>query len=140
MKPIKIFVLFLYLSCFGLAHADVIAVVSIKSKVPTNIDVKDLKNLYLGRTNLLNGQKVDVCILNDGDAHRRFLSKYVNRTQNQFIRIWRKLVFTGKAKMPRQFKNTEELLEAMSENESLIGYLEESQVTKNIKVLKVKVK
>jgi ABC-type phosphate transport system substrate-binding protein len=116
----------LLMSCMlfsGTALADAIAIV--KADHPTDtISKKDLKKILLGKTKKWDdGSKVVLVILEGGDAHDKFVKKFAGKTAKQFQNFWRKMVFSGKGKMPQTFASEADLAAFVAANPGAIGYV-----------------
>jgi ABC-type phosphate transport system substrate-binding protein len=64
-----------------------------------------------------------------------FYKKVLEKEPAQVQAIWSKIVFTGKGKPPKEFKNSEEVKKAVAENVKAIGYIEKSAVDDTVKVI-----
>jgi len=64
-----------------------------------------------------------------------FYKKVLEKEPAQVQAIWSKIVFTGKGKPPKEFKNSAEVKKAVSENVKAIGYIEKSAVDDTVKVV-----
>ncbi len=82
----------------------------------------DVRAIFLGKKSVVAGQNVVIVTLASGDAHKNFLKSVVGKTPSQFSSHWKKIVFTGKGKMPKSFKTNEELLAFVSNTKGAIGY------------------
>lgn len=52
-----------------------------------------------------------------------FTQKFFNYYPYQLKRIWDQAIFSGKARRPKQFDNTDDLLDFIKSNNNAIGYL-----------------
>ena len=98
---------------------------------------KDVKNLFMGKkTRLSDGQKAKIIELNDGAAGRiAFHELATGRSEAQIQSGWSRLVFTGKAEAPTQVADDAAVIEAVSSATNAIGYIDESALTADVKVL-----
>ncbi len=64
-----------------------------------------------------------------------FYKKVLEKEPAQVQAIWSKIVFTGKGKQPKEFKNSAEVKKAVSESVNAIGYIEKSAVDDTVKVI-----
>lgn len=64
-----------------------------------------------------------------------FYKKVLEKEPAQVQAIWSKIVFTGKGKPPREFKNSTEVKKAVSENVKAIAYIEKAAVDDTVKVI-----
>ncbi len=84
---------------------------------------QDIRAIFLGKKSAVAGQNVVIVTLAGGDVHKAFLKSVVGKTPSQFSSHWKKIVFTGKGKMPKSFKTEEELLAFVSNTKGGIGYV-----------------
>ena len=82
-----------------------------------------------------NGEKITIAILRGGSVHDAFIRKYVGKTPKQFTNYWRKMVFTGRGKMPKKFTTQEKLVEFVAKTRGAIGYIDSAIPAKEVKEL-----
>lgn len=122
------------------ATATDIAVIVNKNVAQGSLSEDNLKAIYLGRmTAWQNGTKVEFVIMNDRlEIHEDFLKKYIGRSSAQFRNFWKKQVFTGKGRMPKQFDSEGKLLEYVSATDGAIGYVSaEAAKGSSVKILSI---
>ena len=102
-----------------------IVIICHKSVPLTVVDKTVVEEIFLGKTTSVGKKKVKVNIatLRGGLVHESFVKNYLNRTSSQFKNFWKKLVFSGKAKMPKSFKTEKELVVHVSKTEGSVGYI-----------------
>jgi len=120
------------------------ALVVANSSLPgDSLSQQDIRAIFLGKKSGVAGQNVVIVTLDGGDVHKDFLKSEVGKTPSQFSSHWKKIVFTGKGKMPKSFKTEEELLAFISNTKGGIGYVGAGASTDSrikdgrVKVLKV---
>jgi ABC-type phosphate transport system substrate-binding protein len=64
-----------------------------------------------------------------------FYKKVLEKEPAQVQAIWSKIAFTGKGKVPKEYKSSAEVKKAISENANAIGYIEKSAVDDTVKVI-----
>jgi len=102
-----------------IAHAD----------VPANpLSKTDVQNLFLGKKTKIEAASVTIVILQEGAAHEQFLKEYLSRTPDQYMKYWKKLIFTGEGKAPKSFATEAELLDYVEKTEGVIGYVSTTTV------------
>ncbi|SQH75000.1 Phosphate ABC transporter periplasmic protein [Shewanella benthica] len=114
------------------------AIVVIGNQAGINdISQKNVKKLFMGKkSKLANGDKAKIIELVDGAAGRIAFHEIVTgRSEAQLQSAWARLVFTGKAEAPIQVADDAAMIKAVSASSNAIGYIEESSVTADIKVL-----
>lgn len=97
----------------------------------------DVKKLFLGKkTKLSNGSNARIVELVDGAEGRiAFHEAATGRSESQLQSAWSRLVFTGKAEAPVQVADYSAVIGEVSSNPSAIGYVDESALTGDVKVL-----
>ena len=96
----------------------------------------DVKKLFLGKTTIFkNGNTAIPLNLKDSPTTRRYFNnKLLNRSHGQVAAIWSKLEFTGTGTPPEE-KNVSEVLQMIANNPDMIGYIDPSAVTSDVKVI-----
>jgi len=129
----KKLILLLLLSTF--LQAENIAVVISKNFNADKLSKSQIKRLFLAKTNRINNTKVKIVELQDTKYKQKFYKKVSGKSKAQLRSYWTTLIFTGKAKPPKQIKTLQELLIKMKKNKNIITYIPENQVTQEMKVL-----
>ena len=122
------------------ASADAEGVVFIASaNVPeTSLTATDVMNIFLGtKTTWSNGSKITFVTLKDGEPHSQFLKDYIKRNPSQFKNHWKKMLFTGKGVIPKSFDTDEAVVDFVSKNDNMIGYISKPIENPGIKVLTI---
>ncbi|WP_101756874.1 phosphate ABC transporter substrate-binding protein [Oceanicoccus sp. KOV_DT_Chl] len=107
---------------------------------PSNAGADDptlLKRIFLGKVKAFsNGNAATPVELPEGSATRStFNSDFVGKSDAQMKSYWGRLVFTGKATAPLQAASDEAMVESVSNNPNLVGYIDASKVTDAVKVV-----
>ncbi len=97
----------------------------------------DVQKLFLGKsTKLSNGSNARIIELTDGAAGRIAFHKIATgRSEAQVQSTWSRLVFTGKAEAPIQVADYITVISTVVANPTAIGYVDESALTTDVKVL-----
>ena len=102
------------------------------------VSKKNVKKMLLGKMKKWKGgEKVVVGTLAGGKIHETFIKKYAGKTAKQFTNYWRKMVFSGKGKMPKSFESEDELIAFVSENEGALGYIDSATAHDSVKELPI---
>jgi hypothetical protein len=64
-----------------------------------------------------------------------FNEKILNKTSSQMKAYWSKLVFTGKGTPPKELLSDKEVIDLVSKNPNMIGYIQKESVTAAVKVV-----
>lgn len=109
------------------------AVVVVGNPSMDALSAATVKKLYLGKAKSLN---IDVVDLADGDALKEeFHQKVTGKTEAQLQAYWAKRVFTGKGQPPKALPSADLVKNTVQTGNNIIGYIDESQVDSNVKVL-----
>ncbi|WP_198116444.1 hypothetical protein [Massilia rhizosphaerae] len=112
------------------AMADVVVVVSPKAAAaPMTKD--QVAQFFLGRSSAMT--PVDQP---EGTPVRaEFYKKVTDKDASQVKSLWSKLVFTGKATMPREAADNAAVKKMVASDPKAIGYIEKSAVDASVKVI-----
>ena len=107
---------------------------------PTNtntVSAEELQRLYTGKmSSFANGDSAVPLNLADANTLRtQFDEKALGRSSSQVKAYWSKLVFTGKGTPPKEVANETEMLQLVSSNPNILGYVSSSADTSKVKVL-----
>lgn len=118
------------------AEADLAVVVNVEN--PTDsITVEELVNVFLGRSRqLAGGTKVIPIDQVEGESARiEFYDKVVKKSPAQLNSYWSRLIFAGKGRPPYAVLDDQEVIEFVSANPSMIGYVDLTAVDDSVKVI-----
>jgi len=101
------------------------------------LDEKSVARIFTGKMKSFpNGnQIIPVNLDNSQAATSEFNEKVLKRSESQLKAYWSKLVFTGKGTPPQSVANADEVIKLVSTNPSVIGYIDASKVTGDVKVV-----
>ncbi|WP_252738911.1 phosphate ABC transporter substrate-binding protein [Colwellia sp. D2M02] len=118
------------------ALADVAVIVN--SANTAAIDEGDIPRIFLGKIKSYStGDKVTLVNLNsDQSARAEFEDKVLNKSATQIKAYWSKLMFSGKAKPPKELENDKAVIDFIQSNPGAIGYISAESVTDSVKVIK----
>jgi ABC-type phosphate transport system substrate-binding protein len=112
------------------ASAETVVIVSAKNPA-TRMFSEQASQFFLGKSTMFT--PIDQA---DGSAIRNdFYKKVTDKDSAQVKAIWSKLVFTGKAQAPKEFKTSAEVKKAVADDPKAIGYVEKSAVDDTVKVI-----
>ncbi|QGZ41307.1 hypothetical protein IP92_00233 [Pseudoduganella flava] len=112
------------------ASAEIVVIVSAKNPA-TRMFSEQAAQFFLGKSTMFT--PVDQA---DGSAIRNdFYKKVTDKDAAQVKAIWSKLVFTGKAQAPKEFKSNAEVKKAVADDPKAIGYIDKSAVDDTVKVI-----
>ena len=104
----------------------------------TTVDRHELVEIYCGHmTSWPNGGAITP-IFNRSDVHGEFLSKYMGKTEGQFMAAWKRLVFAGKTPMPESFTSDAEVMAKVKKTPGAIGYVAKGSTSDGVVIIPVK--
>jgi ABC-type phosphate transport system substrate-binding protein len=110
--------------------ADFVVVVNAKSTT-TSISKDQIAQYFLGSTSTFT--PIDLA---EGSPIRvEFYKTITDKDPSQVRAIWSKLVFTGKAKPPKQMSSSEDVKKQVGSDINAIGYMEKAAVDSSVKVI-----
>jgi len=115
MKPLLLLIIF-----SATAFCNISVVIS-QNNTLTSISPQELANLYLKKTNTINGIKVTPIDSKDPKTYQEFYKKIVKKTPSELHAYWMKQIYTGTTQPPKKL-STKELSQAMKKNTKIIAY------------------
>lgn len=102
----------------------------------TSATQSELSKIFLGKKKTFpNGQQAVPVNQEDTAVSKEFNTKVLGKQDSQLKAYWSKLVFTGKGTPPKKVANDDEVLALVKSNPNIIGYIDSSKVTGDVKVL-----
>ncbi len=137
MKRTVVFLCIVFALVTGAAHADVLVIAN-KNVKDASIAKADLKEIFLGKkVRWTDNTKIRFVTLKDSGPHEAFVKTYINKSAKQYSNYWRKMVFTGKGKIPKSFATSAELIEHVSGTSGSIGYIDPGTTPANVNTINV---
>jgi len=96
-----------------------ISVVISKNNTINNITKNELANIYLKKTDTIDGQKI--VVINNKDNYDEFNKKVLNKTPSQMHAYWMKQVFLGRKVPPRNI-DSKDIQSEIDRNYNSITY------------------
>ncbi len=139
IKPaLRIFGVILFSQLFlfpGLSKAQEILVI-VNKNVTDSIDLNKISSIYRAeKTKWNDGTQITVTMLTKGDLHEAFAKSVVGLNTNRWIRIWRRIIFTGSGLPPRTFKTETDMVNFIAATPGAMGYITASTPHENVKVI-----
>ncbi len=118
------------------ANAEIVVVANVESDTPM-LSRNELVDLYMGRFRTLPNKKpVALFDHNDGSAMREsFYRQLIDKSEAQVNAFWARLLFTGRAKPPEKLDNAIKVVEAVTNDNQAIGYINASELDGSVKVI-----
>ena len=112
------------------AMAEVVVVVNPKAAEAT-MTKEQVAQFFLGKSSAMT----PVDQPEDAPIRGEFYKKVTDKDASQAKALWSKLVFTGKATMPKEAANSAAVKALVAGNPKAIGYMEKSAVDATVKVV-----
>jgi ABC-type phosphate transport system substrate-binding protein len=112
------------------AMAEVVAVVNTANS-QASMTKDDVANVFTGKSSALT----PVDQPESAPVRAEFYKKVADKDMSQAKALWAKLVFTGKATMPKEAADSAAVKKAVAANPKAIGYIEKSAVDATVKVV-----
>jgi ABC-type phosphate transport system substrate-binding protein len=112
------------------AMAEVVVVVNPKAAEAT-MTKEQVAQFFLGKSSTMT----PVDQPEDAPIRGEFYKKVTDKDASQAKALWSKLVFTGKATMPKEVANSAAVKALVAGNPKAIGYMEKSAVDASVKVV-----
>ena len=112
------------------SFAEVVAVVGAKSAA-TSMSSEQVAQFFLGKSTSMT--PIDQA--EGAPVRNEFYKKVADKEASQAKALWSKLVFTGKATLPKEYAGSAEVKKAVAADPKAIGYIEKSAVDATVKVV-----
>ena len=130
-KTVKIFISILiaqilFISVPSYSYARDTLYIITNTKNPTySLSKQDIQNIFLGKIQSFpNGKPAKPINLSKGTASREaFMKKILKKNERSWRSHWARLLFTGKGKPPKEYKERQEIINLVAQKEQAIGYL-----------------
>nr|WP_136249642.1 phosphate ABC transporter substrate-binding protein [Ningiella ruwaisensis] len=101
------------------------------------IDDKTVQRIFLGKEKKFGDgtETIPVNQVADSAIRQSFDENVLGRSSSQVSAYWSKLVFTGKGIPPKEVTSDAEVIDLVSKNPSVIGYVDSASVTDAVKVV-----
>lgn len=131
----RVFII-VFILCFSVTTYAGVAVVVHPSNA-SELGSAEISRIFLGKMKSFPGGGPAVPINQAEGAGSRgtFEKAVLKKSSSQIKAYWSKLVFTGKGTPPKEVDTDSEVLALIKSNPNLIGYIDESAVTGDVKVV-----
>ena len=102
-----------------------------------SISKSELRDVFLGASSSVHGARVKPVLLREGPTHTDFVTNYVGKAPVTFIMVWRGLVLSGQATMPKTLDTDAAVVDYVARTPGAIGYVSKSSSHDAVKVLAV---
>lgn len=103
------------------------------------LDAKAIIRIFLGKEKKFPDGSETIPVNQNPDSQTRqdFDKNILGRSTTQVVASWSKLVFTGKGIPPKELDNDTEVINLVSTNPSVIGYVDRASVTNSVKIVEL---
>lgn len=103
----------------------------------TALSTEQASALFLGKSDQLPGAGAATLLDQPESAAVRehFYTKVTGKSASQVKAAWSRLVFSGKAALPKELTSSADVKKAVAANPKAVGYIEKSAVDSSVKVL-----
>ena len=112
------------------AQAEVVVVVSAKA-AESSMSKDEIAQFFLGKSTAMT----PIDQPESAPIRAEFYKKVTDKDIAQAKALWSKLVFTGKASMPKEAHDSADVKKTLAANPDAIGYIEKSAVDSTVKVV-----
>lgn len=107
---------------------------------PSNADALDqgaIAKIFLGKSTKFPGgsKAVPIALTTGTPACDEFNDKVLGKSSSQLKSYWSKLVFTGKGTPPKEMSTDQDVIDLISANPNMIGYISSGAATDAVKVI-----
>jgi ABC-type phosphate transport system substrate-binding protein len=128
----------LQISCLSSAVPAAEVVLVANQNIPVNhLTGNEVKNIFLTKIKNIHGVRVKPVMLPKNELTAQFLKQNVGKTFSQFSSYYKKMIFTGRGRPPRQTGSEQEMLAYVSKTGGAIGYVSREAVTRRVKIIQV---
>ncbi len=100
------------------------------------LDQATLQRIYTGKTVALNGVRLTpVNFPPNHPLRTQFLRNYLERDENDYTGYWTVRCYVGKGVPPQELHSVTEVLQFIVNTTGAIGYIDDSDLTPEVKVL-----
>lgn len=101
-----------------------------------HLDTRTVARIYTGRVIEVDGVSVTAINANVGSMLRtHFLRIYLDQDEDKYTAYWTVRRYIGKGASPREFVNTNDIINFVTETPGAIGYIKESDIRPGLNVL-----
>jgi ABC-type phosphate transport system substrate-binding protein len=129
-KQLKALVAAVILAASVPALAEVVVVVNPKA-AEASMTKDQIAQFFLGKSSTMT----PIDQPEDAPIRAEFYKKVTDKEASQAKALWSKLVFTGKATLPKEVANSAAVKAAVAANPKAIGYMEKSAVDASVKIV-----
>lgn len=112
-----------------------LVLVTARETVHESASMEQIRELFIGKRSELNKEYAQPIVYREEAIHERFLEIYIRWTGPQFDRHWKKMLFSGKAVLPKETSDMRILIRLLLEVPGSISYMNKEDVTEELKII-----
>lgn len=125
-----------FVSASFVSAADILVIAN-KGVTSSSLSKDQLQRIYLGKLSRWeNGDKVNFCLIKS-DLMENFCQQYLGQSAMNYLKHWKKLVFTGKGSMPPFYEKDEDVIQFVAETKGAMGFVSAGANTDSVKVISI---
>lgn len=111
-------------------------VVIVHPENTSKLDNSVVERIFLGKQKTFpdGSEAIPLDAAKGSELYSSFLSSFISKSESQLNSYWSMLIFSGKGAPPRTVDDEEEVVNLVSKNPNLIGYISKNSVTDKVKV------
>lgn len=127
----------LIISCLCQVSLADIVVVGNKDSQIKQLTKKQVIDIYMGRKSIFPNGEAALAIDQEAGtlARKLFYEILVEKSVSEINAYWARLLFSGRAVPPRSTQNGKMVIEMIKHNKAAIGYIQEEDLTDDVRVL-----
>ena len=135
MAILKILFLILMITCSTMPKAEIAIIVNPSNN--SDISESEIPRIFLGKITNFPGGALAVPLIQDENtaAATEFNTNVLKKSPSQLKAYWSKLLFTGQGTPPKEVTSDDDVVNLVSTNPNIIGYIDSSKVTSAVKVI-----
>ncbi|MDP2635601.1 MULTISPECIES: phosphate ABC transporter substrate-binding protein [unclassified Pseudoalteromonas] len=128
----KVLLPLLLLSCYSV-NAEVVVIVHPSNS--SSFDQSEISKFFLGKAKSFSdgNQAVPINQEDSSTVRKEFDSNVLSKSGSQLKAYWSKLIFTGKGSPPKEVSNDADVIDLISKNPSMIGYVDAASLNDTVK-------
>ena len=121
--------------CSLAAHAELAVIVHPSNAVELSKD--DIQRIFLGKNRSFpnGGEAVPISYEFSTQEAEEFSTNVLGKTPKQLKAYWAKMIFTGQGTPPKEMETGAQVLELISKNPNLIGFVPVGTESANVRVV-----
>lgn len=99
------------------------------------LNTTTVERIFTGKVIEVEGKHVTAVNLKSGALRDRFLQRYLNQDDDQYIAYWTVRRFIGKGIPPKELSSAAEVIDFVQNTPGAIGYIDDSELRPGLNVV-----